>query len=121
MDANIDKQIKKQGLEKGLFLGVIMLALGIFTYYFITEMTQSMWAIISFPVLTSFIIPVIIAVFLTLGLRKSIGGYWDFKKAVTGIFIMFLTSQVLLYIGRDVIFAKLVEPQMVDKMATAII
>ncbi|MFD2146578.1 DUF4199 domain-containing protein [Mucilaginibacter antarcticus] len=121
MEKNIDKLIKKEGFEKGLLLGVIMLALGIFTFYFITEMTDSMWMIVFTPVITSIILPLVIAVFFTLNLRKAIGGYWDLRKAVTGIFIMFVTSYALSSIGRDIIFAKLVEPQMTDKMAKAIV
>jgi hypothetical protein len=121
MDKSIDSQIKRQGFEKGIGLGVIMLALGIFTFYFITSMTDSMWLIVFTPVITSIILPLFIAVFFSLNLRKAIGGFWDFKQAVTGIFIMFLTCYVLSSIGRDVLFAKLVEPQMTEKMATAIV
>jgi tetrahydromethanopterin S-methyltransferase subunit G len=121
MEANIDKAIKKQGFEKGLLLGVILLVLGIFTYYLIVSLTTSMMVIVFAPVLTSIILPLFIAVLFTLNLRKSIGGFWDFRRAVTGIFIMLLTSQMLSTLGKDVVFAKLVEPQMADKMANSII
>jgi hypothetical protein len=121
MGEKLDTRIKKQGFEKGILLGVILLALGIFTFYFITGMTQSMWLIIFMPVITSIIIPLFIAVLFSLSLKKAIGGFWNLKQAVTGIFIMFLTSHAISTIGRDIIFAKLVEPQMVEKMATAIV
>lgn len=48
-------------------------------------------------------------------MRRRIGGYWDFKQAVTGAFIMFLISYAILAIGRDVVFTRMVEPDMVSK------
>jgi hypothetical protein len=120
-EGNIDAQLKKSGLIKGLFLGFIVLALNIFSYYFIiTYIDLSMLVSIS-AYFFSLIVPGVITVFFLLNTRKKIGGYWSFKQAVTGIFIMFFTCYIVLSIGRDVLFVKLVEPNMVQKTEAAMI
>jgi len=121
MEQNLNQLIKKKSLEKGLVLGVILLVAGIFSYYFITGMTDNMWLITFGPVLFSVLIPLIVAIFFSLALRKEIGGFWVFKQAVTGIFIMFFVANLLSFIGRDLIFAKVVEPNMVENMQTAMV
>jgi hypothetical protein len=62
-----------------------------------------------------------VAIFLIIGLRKEIGGFWVFKQAVTGIFIMFFVANLLSFIGRDLLFAKVIEPNMVENMKTAMV
>jgi hypothetical protein len=121
MEQNLDQLVRKKSLEKGLVLGVILLVTGIFTFYFITGMTDNMWLIIFAPLLFSVILPLVIAVFFTIGLRKEIGGFWTFRQAVTGVFIMFFTAFILSFVGRDLLFAKLIEPDMVEKMQTSMV
>jgi len=121
MEKNLNELIRKKALEKGLVLGVILLVAGIFSYYFITGMTDNMWLITFGPLLIAVIIPLVAAIFLSIGLRKEIGGFWVFKQAVTGIFIMFFVANLLSFIGRDLIFAKVVEPNMVENMQTAMV
>jgi Protein of unknown function (DUF4199) len=53
--------------------------------------------------------------------RKKNGGYWSFKQAVTSAFIMFITSYVILTIGRDMLFTKLVEPNMASEIGKVMI
>jgi hypothetical protein len=48
-------------------------------------------------------------------MRKKQGGYWGFKASVTAIFIMFMVCYAILTIGRDLVFAKLIEPDMAQK------
>ncbi|MGY3212905.1 DUF4199 domain-containing protein [Mucilaginibacter sp. HD30] len=121
MEQNLNQVIKKKGLEKGLVLGVILLVLGILSYYFMTGMTENMWLILFGPMLISLVIPLVVAIFFSIALRKEIGGFWNFKQAVTGIFIMFFVANILSFIGRDLIFAKVVEPNMVENMQTAMV
>jgi tetrahydromethanopterin S-methyltransferase subunit G len=121
MEESLDKNIRKKAVEKGLILGIIGLVLGIFTFYLITEMTQSMLLIITAPIFISIIIPIAASAFLMNDLRKQVGGYWTFKQAVSGAFIMFLVAYAVTGIGRDLVFAKLIEPQMVEKMGSAVI
>src|SRR5437588_1611956 len=107
---NIDQQIKKNAFNSGIILGVIVLVLGVFTFYVITGMASSLVAVIGAPIVLSVLVPITVAVFFCIGLRKKIGGYWTFKQAVTGIFIMFLTAYVIQAVFSDFIFAKFVEP-----------
>jgi hypothetical protein len=118
---NLDKQIRKVGLNNGLIFGLIVLVLGIFVFYFMTQMTTSFWMVVLVgPVLFSILIPIVILIFYCIDFRKKIGGYWTFKQAFTGIFIMLLVAYVVTAIGRDLVFAKLIEPNMLEKTQDAI-
>jgi hypothetical protein len=119
---NLNQQIRKIGLSSGLLLGVITLVLGIFSFYFITQMTTSFWMVVLVgPLVISLVIPIIILVFFCIDFRKRIGGYWTFRQATTGIFIMLFVAYIIGAIGRDLIFVKLVEPNMVEKTQDAVV
>ncbi len=118
---NLDKEIKKNAFNSGVILGTIILVLGIVTFYLITGGTSSIWMVIIAPIVLSVLIPITIAAFFCISLRKKIGGFWTFKQAVTGIFIMFFTAYVIQALGSDLIFAKFVEPQMVEKVDNAVL
>jgi hypothetical protein len=119
---SLDKQIRKVGLNNGLIFGVIVLVLGIFAFYFMTQMTTSFWMVVLVgPILFSLLIPIVILIFYCIDFRKKIGGYWTFKQAFTGIFIMLLVAYIVTAIGRDLVFAKLVEPNMLEKTQSAIV
>lgn len=112
-----DKDLKAEAIKNGLGLGVIMVVLGILTAYLIIGST-SIWAIMLYPVCLSIILPIVVAIFLSRDLRKKIGGYWNFRRATSGIFIMFLTC----YISSALInlaYVKLVDPDMEAKVQTA--
>jgi hypothetical protein len=116
---NLDQQIKKNAFNSGIILGTIILVLGILAFYLITSATN-IWVVFVGPILLSILIPITIAVFFCISLRRKIGGFWTFKQAVTGIFIMFLSAYVIQAIGSDLIFAKFVEPQMIEKVDNAV-
>jgi hypothetical protein len=116
---NLNQQIRKNALTNGLMLGLITLVLGIFSFYFITGMTTSFAMIIGGPIIFSIIIPIVIVILFCIDMRKKIGGYWTFKQAVTGIFIMFLAAYVIQMVGRDFVFAKFIEPNMIEKTQDA--
>lgn len=119
---SLDKQIRKVGLNNGLIFGVIVLVLGIFAFYFMTQMTTSFWMVVLVgPIFFSILIPIVILIFYCIDFRKKIGGYWTFKQAFTGIFIMLLVAYIVTAIGRDLVFAKLVEPNMLEKTQSAIV
>lgn len=123
MEANpeLDKTIKKNALNSGLVLGIVSIALGIFSFYFITGMTTSFWMIIFGPMIFALIVPLVVSIFITLDLRKKIGGFWTFRQATTGVFIMFMVSYILSGVFTNLIFAKLIEPEMVQKTETAMV
>jgi len=116
---NLEQKIRKDSLISGLLLGVILLVLSIFSFYFITTMASGMMTLVG-PLLFSIIIPILLVIFFCIDVRKKIGGYWSFKQATTGIFIMLFAAYIVQTIGRDLIFGKLVEPQMVEKTQAAV-
>lgn len=111
---------KKNALYNGLALGAALFVLGTIVYYILIG-TTSMWVITIVPTIISVIIPILLAVFMSLDLRKKMGGYWSFKQATTGIFIMFIVAYALNTIARDLIFAKFVEPDMIKKTEAAVL
>jgi|GEM_PF-768649 len=112
---NIDKQLRTNAIIKGIILGVILLASSIFSYYLITSLTKTSWLIIAGPYFFSILIPIILIALFCVNMRKKQGGYWGFKASVTAIFIMFMVCYAILTIGRDLVFAKLIEPDMAQK------
>jgi len=116
---NLEQSIKKNFIRLGLWLGLGLLALNIFSFYFITEISKSPVMFVAAPLIYSFIVPIILVIVLCFYGRKKIGGYWSFKQATTGIFIMFLIAYVMLTVGRDFIFARLIEPHMIEKTEKA--
>jgi hypothetical protein len=113
--------IKKEGLSSGLLLGLALLILGIIAYYLLISADAAVWLIVVVPVVFTMLIPIGIAIYFTIDVRKKVGGFWNFRQATTGIFIMFLVAFSIQYAGRDLLFAKLIEPDMVVKMQDAVV
>jgi Protein of unknown function (DUF4199) len=118
---NINKQLRINAIIKGVILGVVLLASGIFSYYLITAFTKTSWLIITGPYFFSILVPIILTSFFCIDMRKKLGGYWGFKQSVTAIFIMFMVCYGILTIGRDLVFAKLIEPNMAQKTQAVMI
>lgn len=115
----LEQRIRKVFIKNGLWLGAILLALSIFSFYFITKINNSAVLFVAAPIIFSFVIPIALVVVFCFRGRKQIGGYWSFKQATTGIFIMFLIAYGIQEIGKDLVFAKIVEPQMIEKTEAA--
>jgi len=120
-EGSIDSRIRKGGFIRGLILGCIVLALSIVSFYFITSANTT--PLVALIVLYGFSIavPLAVTVLFAINLRIKLGGYWTFKQAVTGNFIMVFCSYMLLLIGRDLIFVKMVEPAMAQKTEAAML
>ena len=118
---NLEQKIKKTFIKNGLLLGLILLSLSIFSFYFITVISKSPVLFVAAPIIFTLIIPIIAVVIICNHGRKKIGGYWTFRQATTGIFFMFLIGYAIQILGRDLIFAKLIEPHMIEKTETAFI
>lgn len=116
-----DSTVRKSAVTSGLILGVVSSVLSILSFYFTTTMTSSMWLIIFSPLIFSIIIPIVIAVFLIIDLRKKIGGFWSFKQATTGAFIMFIISSIVSFLLVSLLFAKVIEPNMINKSQDAMV
>ncbi|RQO75272.1 hypothetical protein DBR43_07900 [Pedobacter sp. KBW06] len=110
--------LKPEAAKNGLILGLVSLVLSIISAYVLVKAT-SMWAIFLIPIGLGFLIPVILAVFLSIDLRKKIGGYWNFRQATSGVFIMFLASYII-STGGNFVFTKLIEPTMPAQIQSAV-
>jgi len=115
-----DNEIRKKSATSGLLLGVILMVLSIFSFYFITSIANSFWMITFGPIIFSVLIPLVVTGIFGSDLRKKIGGFWTFKQATTAMFVMMLVSYAITYVGANVIFGKLIEPQMVEKTQAAV-
>lgn len=120
MRPEIDKTIRIQGLIKGLILGVVLTVISVVYFYFMIGVASAV-AITVGSVLFTYILPIAAAALLCLNLRKAIGGFWTLRQATTGIFIMFVISNLMIFILRDQVFAKVIEPNMVQKTEMAMV
>ena len=117
----ISRDLKKYSLINGIILGLILLSFNIISFYLITTIIKSPIGVIGVPYLFSIILPIPFAIMVCYKLRLQIGRTWDFRIATSGIFIMFLTAYLIVFIGRDQIFARVIEPQMSTKIEKAIL
>jgi hypothetical protein len=115
----IDRKIKPVSVKSGVLMGVILLAFNIVFFYFIINVTTSAVLFLMSQIVFRFIVPIGVLVSFCFFVRKKIGGYWTFREAVTGLFIMFLLAYSVQTIGIDLIFAKFIEPDMTRKTETA--
>jgi len=118
---SLEQKIKINAVKSGLLLGVVLLILSIFSYYFITTISKSPALFVAGPLFFSFLIPVAVVAFFCFNARKKIGGYWTFRQATTGIFIMFFAAYLIQLVGKDIIFDKYVEPDYAQKTQVAAI
>src|ERR1700761_1108941 len=117
----IDKNIRTVYIQYGVVLGIVYLALTIASYYVITSGVRSPFVFVGAPVFFRLFVPVLLTLFLGFSGRKKIGGLWTFKQATTGIFIMFLVAFLIQFIGKDVLFDRVIAPDSVQKTQIAAI
>jgi len=116
----LDIKIRKEAIKSSVVLGLILLSLNIFLFYLITSISKSpMMVLVIGPQLLSIVLPLFIAILLSINIRKKVGGYWTFKQAATGIFILFLIAYLVKIIGNDLVFDKFIEPHSVEKIQAA--
>ena len=104
------EQLNKLSLNNGIIIGIIGIAIQLITYYAFPSLLGATWFGIAIWV-------VLLAVYIifTLDIRKKIGGFWAFKDALRGIFIMSLVANVFAGIF-NFIFYKFIEPGAYDKV-----
>jgi hypothetical protein len=100
---------------------VVLLAFNIISFYLITTVVKSPLGVIGVPYVFSIILPIPCAILLVYRLRMQMKWSWDFRIATSGIFIMFLVAYFIIFIGRDQIFARVVEPQMSTKIENVLL
>lgn len=118
---NFEQTIKINFLRYGIILGIVFVGLSIFTYYLVTRISTSPIVFVGAPIFLSIFFPIIVTIFLCFRGRTEIGGYWTFKQATTGIFMMFLVAYIIQFIGKDIVFYRLIEPNSVHNTQLAAI
>ncbi len=113
------KTIRINAIKCGLLLGLVLVVLNIISFYFITSNASTPVLYIAAPIFFTIILPIITVVLICFYIRKAIGGYWNLREATTGIFIMFVIAYAVQTLGRDVLFAKVIEPGMTQKTEAA--
>src|ERR1700744_6068238 len=117
----ISNELKKNGIINGLILGLILLAFNIISFYLITTVIKSPIGVIAIPYLFSIILPIPCAIIFCYRLRVRMGISWDFRIATSGIFIMFLVAYACIFVGRDLLFAHVIEPKMNAKIQNVLL
>ena len=112
------KRLRSTGIVFGLLLGVALTVLSIISFYIILS-ANSVVVISSVPFIFSVLLPILLVVVLCINFRKKIGGFWIMREAATGIFIMFFVAFMMQFILRDQLFAKVIEPHMIEKTQAA--
>jgi hypothetical protein len=97
------RELKKGGAINGLIFGIIVLLAGIISVYMLAN-TANFALVVATPLIVSLLVPLGAAVFLTLSLRKRVGGYWTLRQATTGIFIMFIVAYTFSTVGNFVFY-----------------
>jgi hypothetical protein len=121
MNDLLDKRIRKVFVGYGFILGIIYLALSITSFYFITQFSHSPVLFVAAPIFFAILIPIVVVVYLCFSGRSKIGGYWTFKQATTGIFIMFIITYGIQLACKNFVFDRLIEPNSVQKTEDAAI
>ena len=97
--------------KNGLIVGLIGFVITILTFYMAPAMLGSTMYGIGMMVVS-----LIIYIIFTIDLRRKIGGYWSFKDALRGIFLMAFVAGVV-SLGANYIFYNFIEPNAYDKIA----
>lgn len=113
------ENLKPEAAKNGVGLGLISLVLMIISAYALVAAT-SMWTVFLVPVVLGLLIPLGLLIYLSIDLRKKVGGFWNFRQATSGIFIMLLVSYIISNVG-NLAFTKLIEPDMPAKMQSTIV
>lgn len=104
-----DSGLRKEGAINGIWLGLIILALGILLYYYVTRLTDSLFIIVIVSNMVVMLLELFTTAFFCYKLRKQIGGFWTLRQATTAIFMMFIVAYAIQGIGKEVIFPKFVD------------
>lgn len=119
-DHNLSATVRKKAVFPGIILGIATLILSLFTFYFITDMVSSPIMMSVSPLLFAVIIPIAIAVFLMIDLRKKVGGFLSFKQATTSAFVIFIVAYAISYTG-NLIYTKVIDKTIMERMSTTML
>ncbi|MCL7987374.1 DUF4199 domain-containing protein [Sphingobacterium sp. lm-10] len=94
--------LKKQAAIYGVILGVISFVLAIITLI-IGANASGIMTVSFVSILLVYVVPLVITCLLAVRLRRMVGGYWDFRTALSHIFIMLAVSVVLSTVGSKIV------------------
>lgn len=105
------QNLNKAASTNGIIIGILSAVIGVVTYYVFPSLLGS----ISFGI-GMLVVSLLIYIFFTLDLRKKIGGFWNFREALQGIFLMAFVAG-LLYSVVNYVFYKFIEPDAFEKIS----
>jgi hypothetical protein len=105
------QNLNKEATSNGIIVGVLSLVIGIVVFYAAPSLLGS----IAFGIV-SLVVSLAIYIYFTIDLRKKIGGFWSFREALKGIFLMSFVAG-LLYGVVNYAFYKFVEPNGFETVA----
>jgi hypothetical protein len=104
------EKINNLSVNNGLVIAVIGIAIQLLTFYAAPEMLGATW----FGIVTGIIVLGVYILF-TLDMRKKVGGYWTFKEALKGLFLMSIVANFT-STAFNYVFYKFIEPGAYDKV-----
>lgn len=102
--------IRSLAVKYGLAWTAVNLVVFLFIYYGLPQIMGN-WT----HSVIQIVVGVGLAVYFTLEIRKAVGGYWSFKEALKGIFVLFIIPSILMYFI-SLAFGKWVEPDYAAKV-----
>lgn len=105
------QNLNKSAINNGVVLGVISMVLGILIFY----VAPSLFGNAIFGIGNIVLLLVLYIVF-TIDLRKKIGGFWNFKDAFKGIFLMAFIAGLVVAIF-NYVFYNFIEPNGFQQIA----
>lgn len=106
------QNLNKAATNNGVVIGILSAILGILIFYTSPALFGSMWFGIGNLVFLLFVY-----IFFTLDLRKKVGGYWSFRQALKGIFLMALIAGLIVTVV-NYVFYKFIEPGGFETIST---
>lgn len=98
------ENLNKAAANNGLIIGILSAIFGFVVFYVAPSLFGSMW----FPI-ANLIFFLGVYIFFTIDLRKKVGGYWNFRQALKGIFLMAFVAVIVSTVV-NYVFYKFVEP-----------
>lgn len=108
---SITKNLNQSAANNGLAVGALSFIIGILIYY----ISPGLMGSTSFGILM-LLVSLGLYVYFTIDLRKKIGGFWSFREALRGIFLMAFIAGLVAALG-NFVFYKFIEPGAYDKIS----
>jgi hypothetical protein len=102
--------LNKNAINNGVILAIIGLAFQILPFYAAPQLLGSTW----FGIVVM-VVSLVIYILFTLDLRKKVGGFWTFKEALKGIFIMSIIANSITTVF-NYLFYNFIEPDGFEKI-----